>query len=118
MPENTNREHQALANELSFLAGGCRCGGGPGEVSDAQRQSRSASMNCRAGINHDTPRCGHIALGIRYVHVSPEAMLVGIEGRGKGAFRSGNQLCCGLLFAMGGLEIRPGLPHFTSARMS
>src|SRR5580765_3241357 len=113
-----SREHQALANELSFLAKGFGCGAWSGEVSDAQRQSRSASMNCRAGINHDTPRCAHIALGTRYVHVSPQTMLVGIEGRSKGAFRSGNQLCCGLLFANGGLEIRPCLPHFANDRIS
>src|SRR6266446_2043704 len=87
MPENKIREHQALANELSFLVG-CGGGGWPGEVSDAQRQSCSAGVNRRARVSHHTPRSGHIALGIRHVHISPEAVLVSIEGRGEGAFRT------------------------------
>src|SRR6266487_5190965 len=117
MPENKIREYQALANELSFLVG-CGGGGWPGEVSDAQRQSRSASMNCRARVNHHTPRSGHIALGIRHVHISSEAVLVSIEGRGEGAFSSSSQFCRGILFAKCGLEIRPGLPHFANDRIT
>src|SRR5260370_42292004 len=117
MPENKIREHQALANELSFLVGGGG-GGWAGEVSDAQGQSCSAGVNRRARVSYHTPRSGRIALGIRHVHISLEAVLVSIEGRGEGAFRSRNQFCRGILFAKCGLEIRPGLPHFANDRIT
>ena len=98
MRENTSQAHPLSANEhnrpiieLSAEAealfgwdalrsmNGRGCGGRSGEVADAQREGGLACENSGTRINDYAARGGPIALGVHYLHIGAEAMLVGFK---------------------------------------
>ena len=89
-----------------------------GQVADAQGEGGLACENSRTRINDHAARGGKIALRVYHVHISAKAMLIGFERSGKGAFRSGDQFCGGLLFAKRSFEISPGLPDLPNNRIA
>src|SRR5437762_12228130 len=89
-----------------------------GQVADAQSEGGLTCEDSRARINYDATHGGQIALRVHHIHIGAKAMLVGFERGGKGAFRSGDKFCRGLLFAKRGFEISPGLPDFPDNRIA